>query len=339
MIRRLIPRAALFVVLTCVLSVSLAPTLGQSKKKGRASESATRVAPQRPAVWRDPGAVESLDFVNGPGGKKHAPKPPFTFVEEDKGGTNAKVTVTDAAGQKWGVKWGSEIHSEVFASRLVWAAGYDVEAAYFVKAGKIAGVTHLGRAKKYVESDGSFTNARFELKEKGISKQTDKESWRWDKNPFVGTRELNGLKVMVMLTSNWDPKDQRDEESNTAIYTKRKTGEVNYVMSDWGATMGKWGGVFSREKWDCEGFSHQGRKFVTGVESGVVRFGYDGKREHDMRDGIRVSDVRWLLGYVGRITDAQIRAGLGASGATAEEINCFTMAIRERINQLKNAAR
>jgi hypothetical protein len=71
----------------------------------------------------------------------------------------------------------------------------------------------------------------------------------------------------------------------------------------------------------------------------LVRFGYDGKREHDMRDDIRVSDVRWLLGHLGRITDAQIRAGLGASGATAEEIDCFTMAIRERINQLRNAAR
>lgn len=341
MTRGLILRAPLPIVLACVLTLSSAPAFGQSKQKQKrgARESATKVVPQRPAVWRDPGAVESLEFINGPGGKKRAPKPPFTFVEEDKGGTSPKIKVTDVAGQTWGVKWGSEIHSEVFASRLVWAAGYYVEAAFFVKAGKFARVTHLSRAKKYVGSDGSFTNARFELKEKGISKQTDKESWRWDKNPFVGTRELNGLRIMVMLTSNWDPKDQRDDESNTAIYTKRKTGEVNYVMSDWGATMGKWGGVFSREKWDCEGFSRQGRKFVTGVEGGLVRFGYDGKREHDMRDDIRVSDVRWLLGFVGRITDAQIRAGLGASGATAEEIDCFTMAIRERINQLKNAAR
>lgn len=339
MIRRLMLRVTLFTVLTCVLSVSLAPALGQSKKKGRASESATRIAPSRPAVWRDPGAVERLDFVNGPGGKKHAPKPPFTFVEEDTGGTSPKVKVTDAAGQRWGVKWGSEIHSEVFASRLAWAAGYYVEPAYFVKAGRIKGVTKLSRAKKYVGSDGSFTNARFELKEKGIDKQTDKESWRWDRNPFVGTRELNGLKVMVMLTSNWDPKDERDDESNTAIFTKKKTGEVTYLITDWGATMGKWGGVFTREKWDCDGFAGQTRKYVTGVEGGLVRFGYDGKREHDMRDGIRVSDVRWLLGYVGRITDGQIRAGLGASGATAEEIDCFTTAIRERTNQLRNASR
>ena len=339
MLRALALRAALPSILACALIGSAGPTFGQGKQKKRGSESAARVAPQRPTVWHDPGAVEALDFVNGPGGQKHAPKPPFIFVEEDTGGTSPKVKVTDATGRTWGVKWGSEIHSEVFASRLVWAAGYYVEAAYFVKAGRIQGVTKLGRARKYVESNGSFTNARFELKEKGTSKQTDKESWRWDRNPFFGTRELNGLRIMVMLTSNWDPKDQRDTESNTAIYTKRKTGEVTYVMSDWGATMGKWGGVFSREKWDCEGYSSQSRKFVTGVGGSVVKFGYDGKREHDIRDDIRVSDVRWLLGFVGRITDGQLRAGLGASGAATDEIDCFTMAIRERINQLKNAAR
>jgi len=337
MIRVLMTKTALICLLGCLSIISPASPLGQAKQKTKARESAA--APMQPTIWRDPGAVENLDFVTGPGGKKHAPKPPFTFVEEDSGGTNPKIKVTDAAGQNWGVKWGSEIHSEVFASRLVWAAGYHVEPAYFVKSGKIAGVKHLGRAKKYLSSDGSFTNARFELKEKGVSKQTDKESWRWDKNPFVGTRELNGLKIMVMLTSNWDPKDQRDSESNTAIYTKRKTGEITYLMSDWGATMGKWGGVFSREKWDCEGFSSQTRKFVTGVERGMVRFGYDGKRQDDMRDGIRVSDVKWLLGFVGRITDAQLRAGLGASGATSDEADCFTMAIRERINQLAKVSR
>ena len=338
MIRGRMHRSSVLTFLALLLVVSSAPVLGQSKKKARAAETAVPV-PMAPTIWHDPGAVETLDLVNGPGGKKHTPKPPFTFVEEDKGGTNPKVKVTDAAGQTWGVKWGSEIHSEVFASRLVWAAGYYVESAYFVRAGRIQGVGKLTRAKKYVTSDGSFSNARFELKEKGITKQTDKESWRWDKNPFFGTRELNGLRIMVMLTSNWDPKDQRDDESNTAIYTKRKTGEVTYVMSDWGATMGKWGGVFSREKWDCDGFSSQSRKFVTGVEGGLVRFGYDGKREHDIRDDIRVSDVRWLLGHVGRVSDAQIRAGLAASGANTEEIDCFTMALRERINQLKNAAR
>ncbi|MGI9105024.1 MAG: hypothetical protein ACR2G4_02120 [Pyrinomonadaceae bacterium] len=32
-------------------------------------------------------------------------------------------------------------------------------------------------------------------------------------NTFVGSRELNGLKIMLMLTSNWNNKDVRDKFS------------------------------------------------------------------------------------------------------------------------------
>ena len=339
--RKLTRGAVLLATFAFVLSIASATAIGHSKVQKRAGKADKSATPSGPTIWRDPGAVGSLDFVNGPGGEKQAPKPPFTFVEEDLGGTNPKVKVKDADGQTWGVKWGSEVHSEVFASRLVWAAGYYVEPSYFVESGTIAGATGLTRAKKYVHSDGSFTNARFELKEKGISKQTGKESWRWDSNPFGGTRELNGLKVMIMLTSNWDPKDQRDasDGSNTAIFNVKATGEARYVFSDWGATMGKWGGALKREKWDCDGYAHQTRKFVTGVERGEVRFGFEGKREHEMREGIKVSDVAWLLGYLGRITDRQIRDGLKASGASDEDVRCFTSAIRERIDQLRRVAR
>jgi hypothetical protein len=45
--------------------------------------------------------------------------------------------------------------------------------------------------------------------------------------------------------------------------------------------------------------------------------------------------VRWLSRYLARITDDQLRAGLRASGATDEETDCFTRAIRERIKQLQ----
>src|SRR6185503_264878 len=222
--------------------------------------------------------------------------------------------------------------------RLVWAAGYYVEPSYYVRSGQVQGMKDAGRAEKYLK-DGNFTDARFELKEKGVTKKTDKESWSWGSNTFNGTKELNGLKIMVMLTSNWDPKDQTASQSNTAIYTWRNTGDVVYVMSDWGATMGKWGGFMSREKWDCDGYADQTRKFVTGVEGNLVKFGYDGKQQSDIREGIKVSDVKWLLESIGRITDAQIRAGLAASGATPQDVDCFARAIRARIGQLQNAAR
>lgn len=296
--------------------------------------------PPGPSVWHDPGRIDQLDFTHGVGRAKKVPIPPFTFVEEDDDGSNPKVRVTDSAGRRWIVKWGSEVHSEVFASRLAWAAGYWVEPTYFVPSGRILGVGKLERSRKYVERDGSFKDARFELKEKDVDRQTGKESWRWDRNPFVGTKELNGLKIIMMLTSNWDSKDQRDVDrgSNTGIFSVPKTGELRYVITDWGGSMGKWGSYFKREKWDCKGFSDQSEKFVQSVNNGVITFGYSGQRTDDIREGIRVSDLRWLLGYLGRITDMQIRDALRASGATYQEVDCFTGSIRYRINQLRKAA-
>ena len=53
---------------------------------------------------------------------------------------------------------------------------------------------------------------------------------------------------------------------------------------------------------------------------------------------ITTADVKWLLGYLGRITDAQIMEALKASGATPEEVTCFTASLRDRINQLRQVA-
>ena len=47
------------------------------------------------------------------------------------------------------------------------------------------------------------------------------------------------------------------------------------------------------------------------------------------------SDMKWLLQYIGRISDDQIRVGLKASGATQEESQCFTKALRDRILQMQ----
>jgi hypothetical protein len=293
-------------------------------------------------IWRDPGAVARLDFVGGPGGRSRAPRPPFTFIEEDKGGSNPKVKVRDASGAEWSVKWGQEVNSEVFATRVAWAAGYFVEPAYFVARGKIRGAKDLDRAKDRIGPDGSFTDARFERKEKLLDKLSDEKSWRWNDNPFQGSKELDGLKIVVMLVSNWDSKDARDADrgSNTAIYKyqTRRGVEARYLITDWGGSMGKWGNFFTREKWDCDGFTNQTSDFVKGVEDGKVKWGYTGQHTDSIKDDIKVEHVRWVLQYVGRITDRQIRAGLRASGATPAEVNCFARTFRDRIERMRRLA-
>jgi hypothetical protein len=149
--------------------------------------------------------------------------------------------------------------------------------------------------------------------------------------------------VIMMLVSNWDNKDVRDVSrgSNTAIY-QTKTGlglEDRYLITDWGGSMGKWGGLITREKWDCNGFRGQTMDFVKGVKGDQVEFGYSGQHSGSFKEGIRVGDVKWVAQYLGRITDDQLRVGLQASGASSQEVDCFTKSIHDRINQLVKAGK
>lgn len=293
-------------------------------------------------LWRDPGRVEALDLVNGVGGSARAPHAPFHFIEEDMTGSNPKIKVRDAQGREWSVKWSEEAKPEVFASRLAWACGYIAQPEYFVATGRIVGAKKTRRARANVQPDGSFRGARFQLRTKW-PKFLKHDSWAWTYNPFVGTKELNGLKVLMMLTSNWDNKDARDidRDSNLAIFeaSKYPRREYLYFVADWGASMGKWGRVYSRSKWDCKGYTEQTPSLVKGVQNGVVDWGYTGQHTEDAVKGIRVTDVAWLMRYLGRITDTQLRAGLSASGATPGEAECFTQAVRARIDELWRVAR
>jgi hypothetical protein len=295
----------------------------------------------RHRIWRDPGDVSRLDLAAGPGGPDGSPAPPFAFVEEHGTGSQPCVSVTDARNRRWRVKWGDEVRSEAFAVRLVWACGYFAEITYFVPAGRIEGACDLGRAGNHIGEDRGFADARFEIDDPAIKMLFEEHSWAWDDNPFVGTPELNGLKILVMLLSNWDTKDRRDvaRGSNTAIFEMRRSRwrrEARYLITDWGGSMGRWGStILTRGRWDVDGFEAQTPGFVTGVENGIVTFGYAGQRTADVAEGIRVSDVAWLCRYLGALSDAQIRSALDASGATEDEAHRFTRAIRARIEQLQ----
>ena len=294
---------------------------------------------QAPVLWRDPGAVEKLDLVGGPGGRSLAPKAPFRFLQDDSSGTNPKVVVRDAAGRQWTVKFGEEVKAETFASRIAWAAGYYAEPVYYVPRGRMSGVKNPGRADRFVDKSGHFREARFELRN-STGKYLHAVDWTWEKNPFTGSHQLNGLKTVLMLTSNWDNKDGRDRTSNTGIFQRGSGREAQwvYLVTDWGGSMGKWGNVFTRGKWDCEGYREQSKEFIKEVEGGELRFGFNGQHDGEFKDDIRIADVRWLLQYLGKLTDPQIRSALRASGATAHEQDCFARALRTRLRQLHQAA-
>jgi hypothetical protein len=298
---------------------------------------------RRAAIWRAPVDVQRLDLAAGPGGADGAPVVPFTFVEEHTSGSQPCVSVRDARGRTWRVKWGDEVQVETLATRLAWAAGYFVETTYYLAEGRIEGAIDLQRAKQCIDEDCRFEHARFELDEEGVIKHFDEHSWAWNDNPFVGSRELNGLKVVMMWLSNWDAKDVRDvaRGSNTAIFEypgRAGQREARYLIIDWGGALGRWGNIVRRGRWDPEGFAAESAALVQGVDGEFVKFGYTGQRTADMTEGIRVSDVRWLMGTLGQLTDPQIAAAVTASGGTPEEVAGFTRALRARLDRLGHVA-
>ena len=170
------------------------------------------------AIWRDPGDVAVLDLVNGPGGPSGVPRPPFQFMEEHTSGSQPCVSVRDAAGRRWRVKWGNEVRSENFAVRVAWACGYFAETTYFVEQGEIAGSCNLQRAHTCINEHGRFREARFELDDPNVRKLFEEHSWAWNDNPFVGTRQLHGLKIVVMFKPE-NPNDLLAPDKNTRWLT------------------------------------------------------------------------------------------------------------------------
>jgi hypothetical protein len=293
----------------------------------------------RHRIWHEVHTAEANDLRYGPGGPACVPAPPFEFVEELMTGSHPCVAVRDAKHRLWRVKWGYEAKPESFCVRFAAACGYFAEVTHYVASGRIDGVTMLTRTRALVADDGSFTDARFELEDRSVRMLFDEHSWAWNDNPFVGTRQLDGLKIVVMLLSNWDNKDRRDVSrgSNTAIFehpVSRFASEARYLITDWGGAMGKWGAtVVSRGRWDVAGFEGQTAGFVAAVRDGVVDFGYQGQRSEIGR-GIPVAHVRWFYRKARRITEPALRTGLLASGATEEEAARFARALIARIDAL-----
>jgi len=289
-------------------------------------------------LWQDPGPVAAWDFGGTVSAGVPSPQPPYTFLQEDLSGTQPKIFVRDRAGITWNVKFGSEAKVESFCWRVVRACGYFAEANFLVPEGELRGLQPLQRGGPWVSADGHFTNGRFQYRDPKLKFLSDR-NWRWDGSPFEGTRELSGLKILVMLFSNWDNKDARvggaGSGPNTAVF--QEGGRYIYAFTDWGSGMGRWGGARATDQmnWRCSDFARQSAGFVHGIVHGHVQFGFQGDIHEGFDDNIPPEHVAWFMLYLGRISNAQLRAGLKASGATEAEATCFTQALRSRIEQLR----
>ena len=247
--------------------LSLNPII-QADAKSKAAPVAGE-ANAKPVLWRDPVDIASRDLYFGSGGEQNQPHPPYTFVEEDMNGSNPKYVVTDRDGVKWTVKLGLEARPETAASRLIWAVGYFTNDDYYLADLQVSNMpAHLKRGGDLVAADGTMHAARLKRHDPGEKNIGD---WKWRDAPFVGTREFNGLKVMMALVNNWDLKDV-----NNKILSEKGSNEQIYEVSDIGATFGTTGLTFP--------FSHS--KGDPGAFQGVKihRANYAGVRQ--LRDSV-----------------------------------------------------
>ena len=294
-------------------------------------------------LWIDPEDIASRQIFYGPGGELHQPRGVFHFVNEDRGGTNPKFIVADQDGVKWTVKLGAEARPETAASRLIWGAGYFADEDYLVRSLRVMNMpAHLRRGQKFVDRDGALHDVRLKRHIPELKKISD---WSWSENPFVDTRELNGLRVLMALVNNWDLTDE-----NNAIAGLPDSERRVYLVSDVGSTFGSgnlnW--PLKRGRGDLHAYAHS--HFIDRVHGDFVDFHIPSRpslfflatpREFMAKMRLRWigkhiprSDARWIGELLDRIPPDHIRDAFYASGYPPDEVGEAVKTIRDRIAAL-----
>ncbi len=314
--------------IAAVLCLCAAPSFAQTSATG------TSGTMDPPAVlWKDPGPIGARDLFWGAGRADRAPQGPFTFVEEDPGGTQPKIVVTDARGVTWDVKFGEESKAEVAANRFVWALGFPSEEIYFVPTGVVKNFKGGSRVAGFLASEGNFMNARFRRRNPEIVRT--EEEWTLRKNPFAGRQELSGLMVLMTLVANWDIGGTRNTK---VLRVTNPDGSVErqYAITDLGASFGRMGGMLTpHSKWNLADYKAEG--FVEKVENGELHLDYDGLEPGV--DHIPLAHARWFAGLLAQLTPEQVRRAFEAAGATPEEIEGYSKRFLEKVAELQAAVR
>jgi hypothetical protein len=290
-------------------------------------------------IWQDRGDVGALDLVSGPGGREREPGTDFRFIREFRGGTWPKFEVEDERGTKWIVKLGPEAKPEAAATRLLWAAGYFVDEDHYRPQIRIQGLKRLRRGQKLVSHGDVVTGAR--LEREWESKMLD--TWSWYDNPFVGTREFNGLRVMMALLNNWDLK-----VANNGVFDPSGSRK-EYEVTDLGATFGRTGNSLTRTIGRPKDYAKT--RFVKTVAHGYVDFVLHSRpfflsifnfrgyriRQRMERVGrhIPVADARWIGDRLAQLSTEQIRDCFRAAGFSPADVETNTRVVMQRIAVLE----
>lgn len=283
-----------------------------------------QTAPAAPSArfWSEPTDLASRDLFYGPWGKEHAPDPNgvYKLVELKHTGVNLGMTVKDEKDREWSVKQAypggldPEGPVEVVVSRLLSAIGYKQPPIY-----------HLASFKLKDDFGTKVTiGGRFRLKDKSL-KETG--FWRWDDNPYVGTKPFEGLIVLLTMFNSTDLKN-----SNNSLYEYRDGDLVEqwYVARDVGAALGDFNRIAPRKN-HVESF--EATPYILGVTNGKVQFAYTGWYQNLTRDRITPEHVAWASELLGRLSDKQFEDAFRAGGFEPARAKRFIAKLREKIDQ------
>jgi hypothetical protein len=272
---------------------------------------------QMAELWTAPATTR--DLFLGVGGQRLAPDPTLTYkvLEIKRGGFSMGMTVEGPPKRKWSAKLPPEASTEVVASRILWAVGYHQPPVYY-----------MGKWNADGASDPNpQLPARFRETKPDLHGLDAGDNWSYYKNPFVGTRELNGLLVLQVMLGDSDLKDEQN-----ALYTLKQRFEGAtrwYVARDLGQSFGRTG-VIEAPRGDPKVFEET--PFIKGMSGQYVRFDYRG-RHGVLVDHMTVADVRWICEKLQRLTDRQWQDAFRAGGYAPEVANRFIRRFKQKIEE------
>jgi hypothetical protein len=279
-------------------------------------------SPDKPAkmseLWEDPKDLEQRDLFYGPGGRENYPDTTarFKVKKVKQTGTQPGYDVIDSKGQEWSVKLSTEARVEVTLSRIVWALGYHQPTMYYVP--------------RWIRTQGGADTVEYPGRFRLEDEKKDEESdWAFHDNPFLGTRPLGGLWVLMVMFNNWDIKPAQ----NSIYKVKDDNGyHYEYVARDLGASLGKTAWIRMATKDDPDGFENE--PFIDGVENNRVKFHYKGSwLEPQVHSIATPGDVKWVCHLLSRLTDKQWKEAFRAGGFTEEESARYIARMKEKIDE------
>jgi hypothetical protein len=305
------------------IAIAVAAVIGSTACAGVKTPQ-VRNAP-RPAgvsMWVEPEDIASRDLFYGPWGADHAPDPKgvYRLVELKHSGVNLGMTVKDAKGREWSVKQpfpgnlDSEAPVEVVISRLLSGIGYRQPPVYYLQS-----FTLKDDFGTRVETGGRFRLKHDSLKEVG--------AWRWEDNPFVGSKEYQGLIVLLMLFNSTDLKN-----SNNSLYEHRNGDLVEqwYLARDVGSALGDTDRFTPRKNHPG---TYERTPFILGLNNGWVDFAYTGWYQNLVWGRITPDEVAWACNLLGRLSDRQLADAFRAGGYKPDTAQRFITAIKARAQQ------